>query len=79
MVIAVNPNGTSQNCSRCGHKVPKGLEDRQHCCPYPGLELDLDQNAAINIKHRAVGHPVLKAQERHDGITGVTEKLYAVA
>jgi hypothetical protein len=34
-----------------------------------------------NIKHRAVGHPVLKAQEMSDAIAGVTEKpaLYASA
>jgi hypothetical protein len=34
-----------------------------------------------NIGHRAVGHPVLKAQEMSDAIAGVTEKpaLYASA
>lgn len=79
MTIAVNPNGTTQNCSSCGHKVPKGIRDRWHSCPHCGLELDRDHNAAINIKHRAVGQPVLKAQETPDGIPGVTEKpaLYA--
>jgi len=30
MTIAVNPNGTSQDCSGCGQKVPKGLNDRRH-------------------------------------------------
>ncbi len=81
MAIAVNPNGTSQDCSRCGQKVPKAIQDRWHSCPHCGLELDRDHNAAINIKHRAVGHPVLKAQETPDGIPGVTEKpaLYASA
>jgi putative transposase len=39
-----------------------------------GLELDRDHNAAINIRYRAVGHPVLKAQVTPDGIPGVTEK-----
>jgi putative transposase len=71
-VIAVDPNGTSQNCSRCGQKVPKTIQDRWHSCPHCGLELHRDQNAAINIKYRAVGHPVLKAQEM--SFTGVTEK-----
>jgi putative transposase len=77
--IAVNPNGTTQNCSSCGHKVPKTIQERWHSCPRCGCELDRDHNAAINIKHRAVGHPVLKAQETPDGIPGVTEKpaLYA--
>jgi putative transposase len=81
MAIAVNPNGTTQNCSSCGHKVPKTIQDRWHSCPYCGCELDRDHNAAINIKHRAVGHSVLKAQEMPDGMPGVTEKpaLYASA
>jgi putative transposase len=79
MAIAVNPNGTTQLCSGCGHKVPKTIQDRWHSCPNCGCELDRDHNAAINIKHRAVGHLVLKAQEMPDGIPGVTEKpaLYA--
>lgn len=79
MAIAVNPNGTTQICSSCGHKVPKTIQHRWHSCPNCGCELDRDHNAAINIKHRAVGHLVLKAQEMPDGIPGVTEKpaLYA--
>jgi putative transposase len=62
VTIAVNPNGTTQDCSGCGHKVPKTIRDRWHSCPHCGLELDRDHNAAVNIKHRAVGHPVLKAR-----------------
>lgn len=58
LVIAVNPSGTSQDCSGCGVKVPKLLEDRWHSCPNCKLELDRDHNAAINIKNKAVGHPV---------------------
>jgi len=79
MTIAVNPNGTSQDCSGCGTKVQKTLSDRLHLCPGCGLTLDRDHNAAINIKYRAVGHPVLKAQEMPDGMPGFTEKpaLYA--
>ncbi|MFM7447327.1 MAG: zinc ribbon domain-containing protein, partial [Leptolyngbyaceae cyanobacterium] len=81
MTIAVNPNGTTQDCSGCGQKVPKEIQDRWHSCHHCGLELDRDHNAAINIKYRAVGHSVLKAQETPDGIPGVTEKpaLYANA
>jgi putative transposase len=81
LAIAVNPNGTTQNCSSCGHKVLKTIQDRWHSCSNCGCELDRDHNAAINIKHRAVGHLVLKAQEMPDGIPGVTEKpaLYASA
>lgn len=80
MTIAVNPNGTTQECSNCGRKVPKTIQDRWHECQC-GCSLDRDHNAAINIKHRAVGHPVFKAQDMPDGIPGVTEKpaLYALA
>jgi putative transposase len=78
MTIAVNPNGTTQECSSCGQKVPKTIQDRWHECQC-GCSLDRDHNAAKNIKYRAVGHPVFKAQEMPNGIPGVTEKpaLYA--
>jgi len=48
-VVKVNPNVTSQRCSACGEKVQKTLAERIHCCPYCGLVLDRDHNAAINI------------------------------
>lgn len=62
LTVAVNPSGTTQECSGCGVKVPKTLKDRWHSCPHCKLELDRDHNAAKNIKKRAEGHPVLKAQ-----------------
>lgn len=81
LAIAVNPNGTSQNCSGCGTKVPKKLMDRIHACPECGMTQERDHNAAINIKHLAVGHSVNKAQVTSEAIAGVTEKpaLYASA
>jgi putative transposase len=81
MTIPVNPNGTTQDCSSCGHHVPKTLQDRWHSCHHCGCSLDRDHNAAINIQHRAVGHLVLKAQVMPDAIAGFTEKpaLYALA
>jgi len=48
-VVLVNPRNTSQQCSRCGMIVAKMLSDRIHSCPYCRLEMDRDQNAAINI------------------------------
>jgi len=45
-LVKVNPSGTSQKCSRCGMTVPKELSERVHCCPYCGLTLDRDVNAA---------------------------------
>jgi len=59
-VIAVNPNGTSQECSSCGHKVKKPLSQRIHNCPVCHASLCRDLNAAINIKAR--GTHALKAQ-----------------
>jgi len=59
-VIAVNPNGTSQECSNCSHKVKKSLSERIHNCPNCKVSLCRDMNAAINIKAR--GTHALKAQ-----------------
>ena len=56
--IAVNPNGTTQNCSDCAQKVPKTIAHRWHACPHCGAQYDRDHNAARNIQQRAVGHPV---------------------
>ncbi|MGB3236707.1 MAG: transposase [Geitlerinemataceae cyanobacterium] len=62
LVIPVKASGTSQDCSNCGVKVPKKLHERWHNCTHCGCSLDRDQNAALNIKNRAVGHSVLKAK-----------------
>ncbi|NER24060.1 MAG: IS200/IS605 family element transposase accessory protein TnpB [Symploca sp. SIO1C2] len=59
-VIAVNPNGTSQICSNCGHTVKKSLSVRMHDCPVCHTHICRDLNAAINIKNR--GAHGLKAQ-----------------
>ena len=48
-VIAVPPHQTSQICSCCGELVPKKLSQRWHDCPYCGLSIQRDVNAAINI------------------------------
>ena len=53
-VIRVNPSGTSQDCSSCGHKVAKSLTVRIHRCPSCGLVLNRDHNAALNILQRAL-------------------------
>jgi len=74
LVIPVSAYNSSQDCSRCGEKVPKKLHERWHHCPDCGCSLDRDHNAAIIIKNRAVGHPVLKAQSMSEAIAGVTEK-----
>ncbi|WP_375466561.1 RNA-guided endonuclease InsQ/TnpB family protein [uncultured Nostoc sp.] len=59
-VVAVNPNGTSQECSSCGNKVIKLLSQRIHTCPNCKVSLCRDLNASLNIKNR--GTHDLKAQ-----------------
>ncbi len=61
MTIAVNPNGTTQNCSSWGTRIPKTIANRWHSCYLCGWELDRDVNAAINVKNFAVGRTVIKA------------------
>lgn len=54
MVVDVKPNGTTINCSRCGHKVPKTLAMRIHQCNQCGLLIDRDYNASLNIFKRGL-------------------------
>jgi len=49
----VVPNETSQRCSTCGEVVKKSLAIRVHNCPFCGLSLDRDVNAALNILQKA--------------------------
>ena len=68
-VIAVPPHYTTQNCSGCGTKVQKSLSVRTHICPKCGLVMDRDQNAALNILHKAqdnLSNPC-KGTEGHSG------------
>ena len=58
-VLFVNPNSTSQVCSRCGQVRKKDLSERWHSCEC-GAELDRDHNAALNIL--ALGRRVQAAQ-----------------
>ena len=47
---------SSKTCSTCGHrKEDLTLSDREYQCGYCGVSLDRDVNAAINLKHLAVG------------------------
>lgn len=53
-VIAVEPAWTSQVCSGCGKIVKKALSVRTHVCPFCGLVLDRDHNAAKNVLEKAI-------------------------
>jgi putative transposase len=49
-VVEVCPKNTSQNCSGCSEYVAKALSCRTHTCPYCGLVLHRDKNAAENVR-----------------------------
>jgi len=60
--VAVNPAGTTKQCSECGVSTDKPLWVREHSCPACGYEDDRDANAARNILSRGltkvgVDHP----------------------
>jgi putative transposase len=66
VVEFVDPRNTSQNCSSCHNPVTKNLSIRVHNCPFCGLVLDRDHNAAINILKRlinTVGTTGIKARQ----------------
>lgn len=52
-MVKVSAAYTSQDCSRCGHRVRKTLATREHRCINCGLVLQRDHNAAHNILGRA--------------------------
>ena len=54
VVVQVDPQYTSQNCSHCDKLVPKTLSERIHRCPHCGYTADRDVNAALNILKRAL-------------------------
>ena len=48
---------SSKTCSRCGHKKDDlPLSDREYPCSNCSVSIDRDENAAINLKHVAVGY-----------------------
>ncbi|MFH0817944.1 MAG: transposase, partial [Candidatus Micrarchaeota archaeon] len=51
--VFVNPKNTTKECSCCGTVVEKTLSERTHNCPFCGLTMDRDLNAARNILTRA--------------------------
>jgi len=77
-LIQVNANGTTQICSRCGETVPKDLSQRIHRCPYCGLVMNRDENAALNIlaRGREIGREPPESRPVEDKTT--TPPLEAV-
>ena len=54
LVIAVPPEYTTQECSRCGTLVKKTLSERTPICPKCGLVLGRDHNAALTVLGRGL-------------------------
>jgi putative transposase len=67
--VLVDPRNTSKRCSRCGTLLEKDLSARVHSCPICGLEIDRDENAAINIL--ALGLQCLGVNPRSHPVYGV--------
>ena len=55
VIASVDPRNTSQLCSGCGEYVPKTLDVRVHICPFCGLVLSRDVNAARVILRKGIG------------------------
>jgi putative transposase len=73
-VVAVPPQYTTQDCSNCGHRVPKALSTRTHVCSKCGCELDRDQNAALNILKKGLNILGMEWQNSTFGQKGTGEK-----
>jgi putative transposase len=54
LLLKVCPRNTTQRCSHCGAIVYKDITKRTHKCPYCGLEMDRDENAALNIRMEGI-------------------------
>ncbi len=52
-IMFVDPENTTKECSSCGNLTDKELWERMHNCPFCGLSIDRDLNAARVILKRA--------------------------
>ena len=62
VIVAVDPRGTSQRCSRCGATVSKSLRVRVHNCSHCGFKTSRDLNSALEILRlgmQSVERPVM--------------------
>jgi putative transposase len=73
VIAFVDPKNTSQLCSGCGERVMKDLSVRVHVCPYCGLILDRDVNAARNILQRGLEIGLERAEYTPVGEVTVTQ------
>jgi putative transposase len=52
VLAVIDESDTSKTCSGCGRKQPMPLYKRTYCCGNCGLEIDRDENSAVNIRER---------------------------
>jgi putative transposase len=52
--VAVESEGTTKECAKCGVETEKPLWVREHSCPACGFEADRDANAAWNVLSRGL-------------------------
>jgi putative transposase len=73
--VTVNPAYTTQDCSRCGCRVPKTLSERMHQCPQCGLVLCRDTNAARTVELEAFGEVSAYAESSTNTVGPVQPEL----
>ena len=52
VLVILDESLTSKTCSGCGHIQPMPLWKRTYRCGTCGLEMDRDENSAVNIRER---------------------------
>lgn len=76
-IVQVDPRGTSQRCSKCQVVVKKELSERWHNCPFCGLSIGRDHNAAINILKIALGQDMPELTPKESRTTAFRYKRKA--
>jgi len=77
--VFVDPKNTTQECSNCREIVKKELSDRIHDCPFCGLVMDRDLNAAKNILIRATaGLAGSQASGDGDSLPSLKEEAHTI-
>ena len=78
-VVFVDPKNTTQECSNCHQIVKKDLSERMHNCPFCGLSIDRDLNAAVNILIRAtVGQTESNASRDGVSLPSLKEEAHTI-
>ena len=80
-IVFVDPKNTTQECSNCHRIIKKELLERMHICPFCGLKIDRDINAARNILIRATeGHSGSQASgDNRKEVLPLKEEAYAIS